>query len=73
MRNPYPERIEDECSGIGVPSDKHRIWQEGYEAGWKEAKDIVQKVNAQADDLRLFEQMILLAFVSPEQRRERDG
>ncbi len=53
MRNPYPKGIEDESSGIIVPDDKHRIWQEGFEAGWNEGKSIVQKVNAEANDLSL--------------------
>jgi len=69
MRNPYPKGIEDESSGITVPNDKHRIWQEGFEAGWNEAKSIVQKVNAEANYLRVFERMILAAFVPPGERR----
>lgn len=35
-RNPYPEMITDESSGIRVPSIAHRIWQEGYQAGRQE-------------------------------------
>jgi len=70
MRNPYPKGIEDEPSGITVPNDRHRIWQEGYEAGWNEAKAVVQKVNAEAGDLRTFERMVLAAFVRQEERKE---
>ncbi len=70
MRNPYPKGIEDESSGITVPNDRHRIWQEGYEAGWNEAKAVVQKVNAEAGDLRTFERMVLAAFVRQEERKE---
>ncbi len=36
-RNPYPEMITDESSGICVPNITHRIWFEGYEAGRKAA------------------------------------
>lgn len=68
LKNPYPQNIEDEASGVS--NDEHRTWQEGYEAGWSEAKGIVQKVNAEAGDLRVFERMILAAFVSPEERRD---
>ena len=27
--NPYPETIQDESSGVVVPSDKHKFWQQG--------------------------------------------
>jgi len=33
--NPYPEKITDEISGVEVPNEHHRIWQEGYEAGYR--------------------------------------
>jgi len=32
-RNPYPEMITDETSGIRVPNIAYRIWLEGYKAG----------------------------------------
>ncbi len=35
-RNPYPEMITDESSGIRVPNIAYRIWLEGYEAGREE-------------------------------------
>ncbi len=69
-KNPYPQNIEDEASGVLVTNDEHRAWQGGYEAGWNEAKAIVQKVNAEAGDLRVFERMILVAFVSQGERGE---
>jgi len=31
--NPYPEILVDETSVVEVPNDRHRIWNEGYEAG----------------------------------------
>lgn len=66
--NPYPKLLEDEISGILVPDDRHKIWQEGYEVGWNEAKAIVQKVNAQAGDIRTFERIILAAFIPPKEQ-----
>lgn len=66
-QNPYPKELRDEASGVLVPDDRHKIWQEGYEAGWNEAKAIIQKVNAEAGDIRTFERMILAAFVPKEQ------
>ena len=30
MNNPYPEKIQDEASGIIVRNIRHDIWQEGY-------------------------------------------
>ena len=46
--NPYPKELLDEVSGILVSNQKHKIWQEGYIAGWNEAKGLVKKVNAEA-------------------------
>ena len=37
-RNPYPKIITDECSGIQVLSNEHKIWAEGYEAGRKDER-----------------------------------
>jgi len=39
MNNPYPEFITDEDSGVKVQNEKHRIWQEGYDACLKENRD----------------------------------
>ena len=46
-RNPYPEMITDESSGIRVPNIAHRIWLEGYKAGRKEevADEKIQEAN----------------------------
>ena len=30
--NPYSSTLVDEVSGIEVPNDKHRLWQEGRQA-----------------------------------------
>jgi len=32
--NPYPEHMVDEASGVIFPNEKHRIWQEGFDAGY---------------------------------------
>jgi len=32
MKNPHPEFILDEISGINVPNQRHRDWNEGYKA-----------------------------------------
>ena len=36
-KNPYPEFLVDE--DWNVRNEKHLIWQEGYEAGSKDAKE----------------------------------
>jgi len=41
MKNPYPEKIVDEVTGIEVPNDAHRIWQEGYETA---CRDILKAI-----------------------------
>lgn len=37
--NPHPEFITDEASGIEVRNQRHKDWQEGYEAGRKDERD----------------------------------
>ena len=32
-KNPYPEFLTDEASGIKVLDIRHQIWTEGYKAG----------------------------------------
>ena len=55
---------KDESSGPSLVKDeRYSIWQDGYVAGWNEAKAIVAKVNAEAGDIRVFERMILAAFI----------
>lgn len=55
--NPYPKESED-----------HKIWQQGYLAGWNEAADIVRKVNAEATALKKFRRLVVLAFVPQNER-----
>ncbi len=61
--NPYPVALYE----------KQDAWQEGYEAGWNEAKSVIQNINAEAGDLRLFERMVLLAFIPVQERRKHVG
>ena len=42
-KNPYPEFLTDEASGIKVLDSRHRIWGEGYKAG-KENKQVISTV-----------------------------
>lgn len=35
-KNPYPETIIDEASGIEVTNNEHYIWEDGFKAGIKE-------------------------------------
>ena len=43
MNNPYPETISD--AGIQVKNEQHEIWNEGYQAGTKEAgKKVLDKI-----------------------------
>ena len=42
-RNPYPELLIDEASGIEVPDIRHKIWVEGYQAG-KENRQAIKSV-----------------------------
>ena len=57
-------KVKDESSGPSLVKDeRYSIWQDGYVAGWNEAKAIVAKVNAEAGDIRVFERMILAAFI----------
>jgi len=40
-KNPYPEFLIDEASGIEVPDTRHKIWVEGYEAG-RESRQVIK-------------------------------
>ena len=42
-KNPYPEVLIDEASGIEVPNIRHRIWAEGYKAG-TEGRQVIKSV-----------------------------
>ena len=78
LREKIAKRIDgsrcDVCKNCGAsistdnPADVAKdieayIKEAGYVAGWNEAKAIVAKVNAEAGDIRVFERMILAAFI----------
>ena len=49
-RNPYPEFLIDEVSGIEVPDARHRIWAEGYQAGSR-GKPVIRRVIRMPSDM----------------------
>ena len=52
--NPYPEKIQDEASGIMVENIKHKAWEEGYIAcnqKWKNGIEKEARVYKIAPDL----------------------
>ncbi len=42
-KNPYPEKLIDEVSGIEVPDIRHEIWDEGYKVG-REDRQVIKSV-----------------------------
>jgi len=42
-KNPYPELLIDEASGIEVPDIRHKIWAEGYKDG-KEDRQVIKSI-----------------------------
>jgi len=42
-KNPYPEFLTDEASGIKVPSIRHQIWAEGYKTA-KEDRQVIKTI-----------------------------
>ena len=42
-KNPYPELLIDEVSGIEVPDIRHKIWAEGYNTG-KHDRQVIKSV-----------------------------
>jgi hypothetical protein len=42
-KNPFPEMIIDESSGIEIRSTPHRIWQVGYSAGFDDCLNAFEK------------------------------
>jgi len=43
VKNPYPEYILDEASGVEVAGDLHRAWDEGFIAGMKVTVDALKR------------------------------
>ncbi|MBA7666901.1 hypothetical protein ES703_74984 [subsurface metagenome] len=46
-KNPYPESLIDEVSGIIVPDIRHKIWAGGYQAGKKDRQIIKSVIKIQ--------------------------
>ncbi|MBA7679207.1 hypothetical protein ES703_87491 [subsurface metagenome] len=43
IKNPYPEFLIDEASGIKMSDIRHQIWLEGYKTG-KESRQVIKTV-----------------------------
>lgn len=54
-KNPYPELLIDEASGIAVPDIRHSIWQEGYHTGRKARPVIKNVIKAQNGMVLVFD------------------
>jgi len=53
--NPYLEILVDETSGVEVPDERHRIWDEGYEAGQRDLIEQIGRAKMMKEFPRLFE------------------
>ncbi len=53
--NPYPEILVDETFGVEVPDQRHRIWDEGYEAGQQDLIEQIGRAKMMKEFPRLFE------------------
>ncbi|MDP2730276.1 MAG: hypothetical protein Q8O55_07330 [Dehalococcoidales bacterium] len=40
-KNPFPEFVEDEASGVKVPNQRYQDWQAGYAAAFKDYLQIL--------------------------------
>jgi len=49
-KNPYPEFLTDEASGIEVLDIRHQIWAEGYQAGGKD-RQVIKTVFKREDGM----------------------
>jgi len=54
-RNPYPEFLIDEVSGIRVPDIRHQIWAEGYLAGREDRQAIKSVIKSQDGTVMVFD------------------
>ena len=54
-KNPYPEFLIDEVSGVEVLDIKHKIWAEGYRVGKKDRRVIKSIIKAQNDMVLVFD------------------
>lgn len=54
-KNPYPEMLIDEVSGIEVPDTRNKIWEEGYRAGKEDGKVIRDVIRSRNDLVIVFD------------------
>ena len=54
-KNPYPQFLIDEVSGIKVSDNRHQIWTEGYKAGSEGSQVIKTVIKCQNDMVMVFD------------------
>ena len=54
-KNPYPEFLIDEVSGLKVPDLRHQIWAEGYQAGKEDRRVIKMVIKSQNGMVMVFD------------------
>ena len=54
-KNPYPEFLIDEVSGIKARGIKYQIWTEGYKAGREDRQTIKTAIRCQNDMVMVFD------------------
>ena len=55
VKNPYPDFLVDEASGIEVTDNRHRIWAEGYQAGRRNRPVISSAIKAENGIVLVFD------------------
>ena len=55
-KNPYPQFLIDEASGIEVPDIRHKIWAEGYKVGTKDRQLIKSIIRLQNGMVLVFDE-----------------
>jgi len=54
-KNPYPEFLTDEASGINVTNIKHQVWAEGCKAGREDMRMINTAIKSQSGMVMAFD------------------
>jgi len=54
-KNPYPEFLIDEASGVEVPDVRHRIWAEGYQVSRNDRQVIKSVIKTQNGMVLVFD------------------
>ena len=55
-KNPYPEFLIEEESGIEVPDIRHKVWAEGYKVGTKDTQLIKNIIKLQNGMVLVFDE-----------------